>query len=203
VYIEKTISVSFDLPTLDAGDVSTILDSFTLPVTFDDSHRRLVLAGLGTNPRRIKRFLNTLSLQLHLAELAKSQGRPVDPCLLSGGDPASFLYFLKLMLIAYRHSGVFALALEDEELLNRLQSVSNATKETKDEWTSRRKREEELNGEVILVRRLHETEEFWRLMRQPPNLLDERALVSRLRNWFRYRAPASPPVAEQTSASKP
>jgi hypothetical protein len=190
-YIEKTISVSFDLPRLAAGDVDVMLVRFPLPVTLTDGHRRALLASLGTNPRRIKRFLNTLSVQLHLAELAKAEGRPVDPCLLPGGDPDAFHCFLKLLLIAYRHSGVFALALEDEGLLSRLQGVSNAHPPGVGAKAIevRRDREQALKGELLLVQRLHESEEFWRLMREPPKFTDVKDLVVSLQNWFRYRPP--------------
>ncbi len=69
-YIEKTISISYDLPRLSSTDARSIIDEFTLPITLSDIHKTLVITGLGTNPRRTKRFMNTLSFQLQLAALA-------------------------------------------------------------------------------------------------------------------------------------
>ena len=127
-YIEKTISVSYDLPRLSAADARTIVQAFNLPVKLDDRHEQLILTGLGPNPRRVKRFMNTLSVQLQLARLVKDGGSPVDECLISfasDGAPRRFDYFLKLTLLAYKYSGLFSLALKDPGVLGRLQRLTN------------------------------------------------------------------------------
>jgi hypothetical protein len=189
-YLEKTISLSFDLPRLSARDTDTLFAGIKLPVALTVAHKRLLVSGLGTNPRRLKRFLNTLAVHLYLAELAKAAGRPVDACLLPGGDPDHVLYFLKLLLIAYRYSGVFALAQEDDKLLGRLQQVSNTYEQAVAQNTppaqARTARSKALEGELLLVQGLHDREEFWRLIREKPNLLQDKELVARLQNWFRY-----------------
>jgi hypothetical protein len=60
-YIEKTISISYDLPRLSATDVRSIIDGFSLPVDLSQASKDLIIAGLGANPRRVKRFMNTLA----------------------------------------------------------------------------------------------------------------------------------------------
>ena len=60
-YIEKTISVSFDLPRLSPHDFEELVGQTRLPVTLDGEHLALIRSGLGGNSRRIKRFLNTLA----------------------------------------------------------------------------------------------------------------------------------------------
>jgi hypothetical protein len=182
-YIEKTISVSYDLPRLSSTDARSIIDEFTLPVTLSDAHKKLIIIGLGTNPRRIKRFMNTLSFQLRLAALAHEHKRPV-PLGLLGGDAQNHLshatqlsHYLKLLLISYRFSGVFALAAEDQDIFWRLQGIANATK------TAREQRQTQLATEPSVVRALEKEEEFWALLRSDPQF--QSGGLEDLLRWFR------------------
>jgi hypothetical protein len=186
-YIEKTISVSFDLPRLSSTDAAILLNDFQLPVALDESHRQQILAALGINPRRIKRFMNTLAVQLHLAALAKEANLPIDECLLNGGQSDNFKYFLKLLLLAYRYSGVVALAGEDADLLGRLQAASNTyeAEKTNNIATARVNRKIALDRELPLVASLQDKEQFWQLMAIAPNLRDAPEVAKRLLHWFR------------------
>jgi KAP family P-loop domain len=176
-YIEKTISISYDLPRLSSTDVRSIIDEFTLPVTLSDAHKEIVITGLGTNPRRIKRFMNTLSFQLRLAALAHEHQRSVPAGLLGGGDPTRLSHYLKLLLISYRFSGVFALATEDEDIFLRLQGIANATS------TARQQRQTRLATEPFAARALENEEEFWALLRSDPQF--QSGGLGDLLRWFR------------------
>ena len=189
-YIEKTISVSYDLPRLSSADVIQLIEEFQLPITLDEKHKNLIIAGLGSNPRRVKRFMNTLAIQLRLAEVAKEAGLSVHEWLVTNSQPRFFDFFLKLLLIAYRHSGVFTIVLEDPELLERLQRVSNSFEQLrKDDGpdTARKKRKDALSGELPIVQALQSDEEFWRLMAEKPSMLGDPSIIPQLRSWFRHR----------------
>jgi tRNA A37 threonylcarbamoyladenosine biosynthesis protein TsaE len=178
-YIEKTISISYDLPRLSDNDARDIINGFGLPIDLSEAHRQLLIAGLGVNPRRIKRFMNTLALQLDLAALAADQGRPVPPCLLRDGDRTSLDCYLKLLLISYRFSGLFALAFDDDQVLARLQEAANAAEQ------ERQQRIESLASESPIIAALTGDEEFWRLMRSGPRFRKGDPIVSELLRWFR------------------
>lgn len=189
-YIEKTISVSYDLPRLSASDARTIIKGFDLPIALNEQHEQLILLALGPNPRRVKRFMNTLSVQLQLAKLAKDAGEAIDEALISfatDAAPARFNYFLKLALLAYKYSGLFSLALKDPSLLQRLQRLSNEYGGTvkQDPAKARSVRNEALANEPALLFGLKTEEEFWQLMAASPSVLDDFDLTTQLLSWFR------------------
>lgn len=197
-YIEKTISVSYDLPRLSAADARAIIRKFDLPagIKLNDQHEQLILRALGPNPRRVKRFMNTLSVQLRLARLAKDAGEPIDEALVSFAadeSPKRFSYFLKLALLSYKYSGLFSLALKDPALLRRLQVLSNTYwRDAKsDEAAARRARNEGLTNEPALLLGLRTEEEFWELMAEGPSVLDDFELTSGLLSWFRQTTVAA------------
>jgi hypothetical protein len=184
-YIEKTISISYDLPRLSDRDAAGIIDDFQLPVSLSANEKNLMITALGTNPRRLKRFMNTLALQLRLAELAADHDRPVPGGLLDGGDRDVLARFIKLMLISYRYSGVFALSFDDQELLVLLQSVANQS------INNPSVRKGALQHFPVVVRTLEADEGFWRLMRAQPEFEEHDATVSTLLRWFRHDAGVS------------
>lgn len=193
-YIEKTISVSYDLPRLSTADARAIIREFDLPVQLNEQHEELILLALGPNPRRVKRFMNTLSVQLQLARLAKDAGEPIDDVLLSfdaQGAPLRFKYFLKLTLISYKYSGIFSLALKDPGLLQRLQVLSNQYRNAmkQDPAKARTARNEALVNEPALLLGLKTEEEFWQLMAESPSVMDDFDLTTQLLSWFRRTAP--------------
>lgn len=180
-YIEKTISISYDLPRLSEPDVAEIIGGFELPVHLEPEHRGLIISGLGTNPRRIKRFMNTLAVQLRLAELAAGRGRAIPGGLLAG-DADVLSRFIKLLLISYRYSGLFALTAEDTRLLGRLEEVRNGT------GTDRKARAGRLLHESALVRGLAGDEQFWELMAAAPQFRADEPGTQHLMRWFRHGA---------------
>jgi DNA polymerase III delta prime subunit len=207
-YIEKTISLSYDLPRLSDTDVLEIIGGFELPIKLDERHKEIIVAGLGANPRRIKRFMNTLSVQLHLAALAKESDFQVQECLVSNNKPRQFDVFLKLLIIAYRYSGIFTLAVEDKELLRRLQEVSNkygAAIKAKGLTAARTERNGALAEEPPLVLTLRDTEEFWRLLgpEVPPSLLENYQFVTGLLTWFRQSTGLAQGGQPETPQSPP
>jgi predicted KAP-like P-loop ATPase len=181
-YIEKTISISYDLPRLSDADARAIIGGFQLPVKLSRAQQDLVIAGLGTNPRRVKRFMNTLGVQLRLAKLAVDHGRPVPDSLLNEDDPDVLGRFVKLLLISYRFSGVFALLFEDQDLLLQLQKLAHSSKSKE----NRHLRDEQLKHERFVVQALEADEEFWRLMRRQPQFNEEDGTTGALLRWFRH-----------------
>jgi hypothetical protein len=137
--------------------------------------------------------MNTLSVQLTLAKLAREAGEPIDEALLSSAAPdapARFNYFLKLALLAYKYSGLFSLALKDPKLLQRLQRLSNqySLGAKQDPAKARVERNEALANEPALLFGLKTEEEFWELMAASPSVLDDFKLTRQLLSWFRQTA---------------
>lgn len=197
-YIEKTIAVSFDVPRLSELDIASIIESAGLPLELSAAHRRLLLTGLARNPRRVKRFLNLLKMQLALASIAHDRGREVPDCLLPDADPERVAVLLKVMLIAYRFSGIARAGVEDPRLLVRLQGVSNKYVRAvgnAQNGDAKGQRRDWLASEPSLVQALQGEEEFWELMAQPPNLADDEALLAVLVDWFRHSQRAVPAPA--------
>ena len=189
-YIEKTISVSYDLPRLSATDAVTIIENYQLPVKLDETHNKLLVKGLGSNPRRVKRFMNTLSVQLNLAKLVKQSGGTIDDFVLSFEDeraPRQFDYFLKLALLGYKHSGLLSMALKDPGVLERLQQMSNIYVGAMggDPANARKTRNAAMDNEPAILLGLKTDEEFWQLMAAPPSLLNDFPLTKQLLGWFR------------------
>lgn len=182
-YIEKTISISYDLPRLSETDVRSIIDGFHLPTQLTIADKNLIISGLGTNPRRIKRFMNTLSVQLRLARLAYDRGRPLPPGLLDGDHPGVLSLFVKLLVISYRYSALFALTVEDEEVLVRIERVANKNQ--------RSERESDLRTESPPVRALAADEQFWELMRSQPQFRQVDDTTRALMRWFRQEVGAT------------
>jgi hypothetical protein len=185
-YIEKTISVSFDLPRLANRDIHDLIAAVQLPFPLDNRQKELLIAGLGSNPRRIKRFMNTLMVHVHLATIAKEAGLPIHEWLCTNSQPRQFDVFLKLLIIAYRYSGAFAVAVEDPGLLKRLQRVSNTYRQTvvqnpAQEDGAWQDRKNSLASELSVVATLQNEEAFWRLMGEAPRFTDHFELVLELR----------------------
>jgi len=148
----------------------------------------LIVQGLGTNPRRVKRFMNTLALHLNLAVVAQDANLTVHKDLLKDGDPKELNIFIKLLLLSYRYSEVFSRALDDPDLLGRLQSASTLFRnkvQANQAEQGRNDRNKMLDQETSFISTLKHDEEFWALMATPPNLSNAANTVSQMRNWFR------------------
>ena len=187
-YIEKTISISFDAPRLSRDDALSIISMAKLPLELAKENKDLIVQGLGKNPRRVKRFMNTLALHLNLAVVAEQAKFTVHPSLLKNGDPKELNIFIKLLLLSYRYSEVFSRALDDPDLLGRLQSAGtlfvNKVQANQAE-EGRKERNKLLDQESAFISALRHDEEFWGLMATPPNLFQAANTVTQLRNWFR------------------
>ena len=182
-YIEKTISVSFDLPKLSNQDATELIEEVQLPVVLDEERKGSIVRALGTNPRRLRRFMNTLALNLHIAQNAGEAG-------MLALEPANLDLFLKLLLISYRYSGIFSMARENPDLLIGLQEISNIYHGSgEDKQVARKARNESLDIELPLVAKLAGMEDFWTVMALPPQLNDNEKAMRNMLNWFRYRTP--------------
>jgi KAP family P-loop domain len=191
-YIEKTIAVSFDVPRLSAPDIQSLIDAAHLPLELTAAHRKLLLRGLARNPRRVKRFMNLLRVQLDLAAIAHERGRRVPDCFLPDADPEGLATLLKVLLISYRYSGIARAGLNDPRLLVRLQGVSNAYVRALADKAQDAKggRAARLASEAAIVQALHQDEAFWELMAERPNFADDEARLALLVDWFRQSATA-------------
>ena len=185
-YLEKTISISYDVPRLSETDVDTLIDIVPLSLELEVRHRELIRSGLGPNPRRVKRFMNLLAVQTELARLARERQLAVPPAL-SGQDPAEFAILLKLMLISYRYPGIFQAALADPGLLIRLQRIANSssTRPEVEAAKMRTDRRDQVANEPMVVLAVGAEDEFWALIAHEPNLVSNQEAAHRLMTWFR------------------
>jgi hypothetical protein len=214
-YIEKTISISFDVPRLSPDDAYELMKSFdeqkwilseaqkneqkdapTEPQKdkqrgfLTAAQKKMIVDALGVNPRRVKRFMNNLAVQLNLAHVAKDSKMPLPACLANPQQNEDFDVFLKLMLISYRYSGVFAIANEDENLLTQLQSISNWYKNTsqgKNKAEARIARDQRLANELPMISSMRHNEEFWELIASGPDFTTHANTLQELQHWFRYK----------------
>lgn len=180
-YIEKTVSVSLDLPRLSRRDVMNMMVAYELSLTVGD--QALIMAGVGMNPRRIKRYLNTLSLQFRIAEIARDKHVPISPALSTQAS-ADRSIFIKVSLIAYRHSGIMTAVGDDPELLARLQKVATASQNA-DPANAQIVIKQGIEAEKSRIQELLSEESFWNVMRCDPDLNSRAATLPLLINWFR------------------
>jgi hypothetical protein len=191
-YLEKTISISFDIPRLSPHDAYELMNSFDgQQLILTETRKKMIVSALGVNPRRVKRFMNNLAVQLNLVQLAKVSKMTLPPSLTDPEQNEAFDVFLKLMLISYRYSGVFAIAYEDENLLSQLQSISNWYKSTSEvankKLEARKGRDERLSNEFPMISTMKHNEEFWALLVSGPDLTTHANTVQELLQWFRYK----------------
>lgn len=180
-YIEKTISVSFDLPKLSNTDALDFIHDINLPLQLTEEESKIIVAALGTNPRRLRRFMNTLAVNLNIASIANR----LESLSAASADRA---LFLKLLLISYRYSGVFAMAREDERLLIALQEISNLFEANKSDLNNARQaRRKSMENDWPDVCRLTAREEFWTVMSLTPQLNNDPQALGRMMEWFRFR----------------
>lgn len=200
-YIEKTIALSYDVPRLSRSDMDSLIADASLPLAIDESHRKLIRIALGTNPRRVKRFLNLFGVELRLAGMMAARGRPT-PAAFSGGDnPVLLGTLLKTMLIGYRYSSLLRAGADDSNLLFTLEEAAtayrkDAEKGLADAKSSRGLKLVDMPADVAA---LQHYEEFWALMAAGPNLASRKPAVGELMDWFRNSGMGEPPgSAEET-----
>jgi hypothetical protein len=178
-YIEKTVSLSLDLPRLSEDDLRTIIRRQNLELTTAEEH--LIIAGLGTNPRRVKRYMNSLALQLAIARVANQTS---GTAAIADEDRPPFI---KLSLIGYRYSPLMDAAVLDEEVLRGLQRIATQRK------TKTPAEKMKLPPTQSPVPGLELTDQFWQLLEHEPDLnggVETR--LPRLIHWFR-----TPKVGEE------
>jgi len=183
-YIEKTISISYDLPLLTTDDMNLLIGEFSLPVKLSDANKELITKGLGTNPRRMIRFMNALAVQMQLAAAAG------DGALLNPAD-ARFSLFLKMQIINYRYPALFARVQEDPGLLRRVQEIAYEYHNAPEKAEARKRRVQNLEDSPKAAKALAYNEEFWRLMMIQPQIPDSPEEIRQAAGWFRYKAKSS------------
>jgi energy-coupling factor transporter ATP-binding protein EcfA2 len=122
-YIEKTVTLSLDLPMLADADGAYLLASGHLAGKISNDAADEIVYALGTNPRRLLRFGTMLTLWLDVAQkLIDEDHRILRFAPLESGNRA---LFLKLSLIGYLNSALLAEMRRDSELPSRLQKICN------------------------------------------------------------------------------
>jgi hypothetical protein len=106
-YLDKIIQLPFEIPPVDPDCIESFIQSF-LPTKKEDEKlnacAKILNIGLGGNPRGIKRFINTLLLNDHLARTRK----------LSNYDPK---ILATLLVIQYRNRDLYDMISEEPSLL--------------------------------------------------------------------------------------
>lgn len=105
-YLDKIIQLPFTIPGTDPGQLDDFIKSL-LPADLTNC-RRLLKMGLGDNPRRVKRFINSLVLNHHLAIESISQ---YDATILA-----------TLLLIQYRNPKLYHRISQQPNLIHELKN---------------------------------------------------------------------------------
>jgi hypothetical protein len=199
-YIEKTISLSFDLPRLGRADVISLIDDAKLARPLSEKQKHLIFEALGPNPRRVKRFMNALAVQLNLAAVTKEkQGKeaekergPVPEWLLQPQDD-DYLFdgFIKVLLLSYHNPGLATLLSKDFDMLNRVYGIANDyVREMKhNAGKARAELVQRLKTEPPLIAALEDNEEFLRLLTIEPTLTNNAKSLATIGSWFRGDEP--------------
>jgi hypothetical protein len=193
-YIEKTISLSFDLPLLAPGDVRSIISKYQLPVSLDEEHVDRIINGLGPNPRRVKRFMNSLALQLHVASKATESNRKFK---LSPLDKDNLGLFIKLNLMSYRNTAVFSSMLREPALVFRLQNAAAAYSDALVKGNVSEafaKLAAGLAKEIELVQATARDHIFWNIVKDGPSLALDKGKTQTMLAWFRAVSAVNPPT---------
>jgi energy-coupling factor transporter ATP-binding protein EcfA2 len=101
-YIEKTIGISYDVPRLSPTDVTTMIDDAEPPFALSGDQKKAIGEALDRNPRRVKRFVSLLKVQVAIARRLAERGTPPAP-LIGKGDESELSLLLKTLLIGYRY----------------------------------------------------------------------------------------------------
>jgi hypothetical protein len=184
-HIEKTISLSFDLPLLGAVDAATILDRARLPTALSPKQLSGLVQVLGTNPRRLKRFGTSISVWLDIARQINDQRSALVFAPLA---PGNLDLFLKLAAIGYVNSGVIDQMIRDPALARRLQEAGNAAINEQSPQAAKIRIDEMLKNELPVIRSASMDPALWRaLTLLEPDLAQDSRLPAALR-WFRTLA---------------
>jgi hypothetical protein len=187
-YIEKTIGVSYDVPRLSTADVDQMIVAAEVALPLDENHRKLIRKALGRNPRRVKRFLNLLNLQVELAARVGEKGHSVPGPLRGDGDPEALATALKTMLLGYRYPFLLRRG-DDLNPLFKLQRIVTdyEAKKGDDPVAAEQERDAALAKLPAGVAALKGDRGLWNLMRLDPplHLEPHRRDAIAVVNWFR------------------
>lgn len=183
-YLEKAIGLSYDVPRLSGEDLGSLVREADLPFELADHQVDAIAMALDHNPRRVKRFLNVVRVQVVLAAAVAEQGRRVPPSLRPDGERGDLGVLIKTVLIGYRYP--FLLSGGNPELIFDLEGIANSLgasgsspEERRDELRRR------MQGFTAPVRALKDRPEFWALLREQPGLRANPDEVVEVLNWFR------------------
>lgn len=181
-YIEKTISLSFDLPPLPTADAQNLLNGCAAGVDLTVDEVSKIVKLLGTNPRRLKRVGASLSVLWALARAAPAPEAPAPWPLRVEDRPL----FLKLALLGYRNSGVFAQLVRDASLAARLQTVADTfstTEQDSGEASALAGLKQAISVEHPVVKQAAEDPVFWHIVASEPRFPAKDRVAAALR-WF-------------------
>jgi len=181
-YIEKTITLSFDLPPLGVTDAQALLDGCATGVELTSTELAQIIELLGTNPRRLKRVGRSLAVLWTLARAAPLPAEPAPWPL----RPADRPLFLKLTLLAYRNSAVFGQMVRDPGLPARLQGIADGFARTvpeKGEAEAMQQLREATRVEHPVIQQAAEDAVFWRIVAMEPRFPAPTRVAAALR-WY-------------------
>lgn len=196
-YIEKTITLSFDLPPLGVTDAMELLGGCAPGVELGPTELARIVELLGTDPRRLKRVGRSLSVLWALARAAPAPAEPAPWPLRPTDRPL----FLKLSLLAYRNSGVFGQMVKDPGLPARLQVTADVfatTVSDKGEAEALEQLRQTIDVEHPVVRQASEDPVFWRILAMEPRF----PLPARVAAALRWYLAASPEKRQPDGTAK-
>jgi KAP family P-loop domain len=195
-YIEKTITLSADLPMLAETDGYALLATDDLIDRFSHEEADAIVFVLGTNPRRLKRFGAMLGVWFDVAKALVDEDKRV--LAFSPLDPANRPLFIKLSLIGYLNSALLAEMRRDPGLASRLQQLCNgefANGNPGDKSIARQAGELKpgaltrivaaLAAELPVIAQAALDPALWRALRLQPNLATMPDQVATALRWFR------------------
>jgi hypothetical protein len=204
-YIEKTIALSFDVPPLSTSDIEGLIATADPRFGVSASHHQLLMIGLGANPRRVKRFMNVLRVQLELAAQVQARGRAVPTALTAGASDDERGTLLKLLVLGYRYPSVEQIARSDAALLAELQSIATryraAIRRGSDD--ARTARAEAIGKLPSGLAGLRDDDRFWNFMVEGPDLAIQASRTHELLSWFRRFGVEDDQAGSSTAGSAP
>lgn len=124
-YLDKIVQLPFSIPPI----APESMEEFIGPLLLEElkPQQSLLVRGLGDNPREVKRFINTLTLN---HQVASGLSIPeYDPAVL-----------VTLLLIQYRNPSLYRLVARQPDVLGKLKQETEETKSLREEYLARDER---------------------------------------------------------------
>lgn len=136
-YLDKIVQLPFVIPPIE----SDAMDQFVKPLLSKglESCQPLLVKGLGDNPRQIKRFINTLTLNHQLA--SAQEIRNYNPSILA-----------YLLLIQYRDPALYRVVAGQPDILCQIKEQTEKADSLREKHLAHDKRLKELLDEVEIPR---------------------------------------------------